>query len=106
MKRRDLFPNSDDRPAEVFIPLFSRGCDALDVTVTSPVQVSQILTASPGGRTPSSKEAEEQSLCRLMQQRGGGFFPPGCRDSWGVGGGSHPSPEEAGLPFRVECGPR
>jgi hypothetical protein len=46
-ERRDLFPYDSDRPAEVYIPMWAEGRDAaLDVTVTSPLQVTQLHRAA------------------------------------------------------------
>jgi hypothetical protein len=40
---RDLFPNSTERPADVYLKSWVRGRDAaLDVTITSPLQKSQV----------------------------------------------------------------
>jgi hypothetical protein len=46
-ERRDLFPYDNDRPADVYIPMWAEGRDAaLDVTVTSPLQAAQLHRAA------------------------------------------------------------
>jgi hypothetical protein len=46
-ERRDLFPYDNERPADVYIPMWTQGRDAaLDVTVISPLQAAEVRRAA------------------------------------------------------------
>jgi hypothetical protein len=55
---RHLFPNTDDRPGDVYIPLYYHGRGAaLDITVPSPLQTATVtqVAARAGNQSQQAK---------------------------------------------------
>ena len=78
MEVRHLFPNTDDRPGDVYIPLYQRGRGAaLDVTVTSPLQASMVtrVAANAGFASEAAKKRKCDRYATRCTAAGIDFVP-------------------------------
>lgn len=77
-ERRDLFPNSTERPADIFLKSWVQGKDAaLDVTVISPLQEAQLRHEADraGAALDAAKKRKMDHYYALCREVGVEFVP-------------------------------
>jgi hypothetical protein len=75
---RHLFPDTDDRPGDIFIDIWQRGRGAaFDVTVTSPLQQSQVsrVAAQAGAAVEAAKKRKLDRYATRCHEAGIYFIP-------------------------------
>jgi hypothetical protein len=75
---RHLFPDTDDRPGDIFIDIWQQGRGAaFDVTVTSPLQQSQVrrVAAQAGAAVEAAKKGKLDRYANRCHEAGIIFIP-------------------------------
>ena len=73
-----LLPGSDDRPADILLPYWSKGTDtALDITVVNPLQVGLVVRVSQEGdhAVEHAHQAKMRKYHDRCEQEGLNFSP-------------------------------